>query len=534
MDVQTHTGPARPRKVLVVEDDNNAREAIAAVVTDQGLEVCLAGNGQEALEVLHQERVDVIVLDLWLPVMDGWQFRAVQRADSALSAVPVIAISADRSPQAEAIHADCYVRKPFEAAQLVLALERVFLDQEQRRLAQKLRETERLTTLGTIAASIAHEVNNPLTYVLGNVHLLEERLASAPRNHFDLVEPGLFEYTTELLGAVRIGAERIHAVMATLQQLTWRPDSRRSAVDVRVVLETSLAILWNEIRHRARVTKDFQDVPLVNGDEARLGQVFVNLLANAAKAIPPGRYQSNEIRVMIRAVGHEVVVEMHDTGVGIPRDLHGRVFEPFFTTRPRGEGTGLGLTLSRNIVREHGGRIEFLSTPGQGSTFKVILPVSSGSRAKPIEPRLLEEQAASAPRAQILIVDDDPSVLESLRRMLEGQHQVTTTSRAREALKRLAAGSQYEAIVCDVMMPEMTGIEFFGELQQHRPDFASRVIFITAGGLLPEVRAFRSGSRNTWLEKPFRPRALQRAVDELIASLRSHSLPASEQTASRH
>jgi signal transduction histidine kinase len=513
-------GQSRDRKVLVVEDDIGAREAIVELVADQGLEVLVASNGEEALDVLRRERVDVILLDLWLPVMDGWQFRALQRADATLSDVPVIAMSADRSPQAEAIHADFFVRKPFEASQLVLAIERLLLVQERQRLAEKLKETERVSTLGAIAASIAHEVNNPLTYVLGNVFLMQNGLTAARLRSHPLLEQELLDNMAEMLGDVRVGAERIHAVTATLQNLSGSRSLGLSWLDVRSVVDTSLAIVGNEIRHRARVTRDFGDVPLILGNEARLGQVFVNLLANAAHAIPPGRYGSNEIRVVVGTSGDDIVVEVHDTGGGIPPELQGRIFEPFFTTR-KGEGTGIGLTLSRSIVEEHGGRIELQSTSARGSTFRVVLPVLDQATEDDVvePPTLIEHRTAAAPaRGRILIIDDDPILLDSMRRMLEEQHQVIATISARDALARLDLDRAWDVVVCDMMMPEMTGGQFHAELVRRHPDLVSRVIFMTAGGLMPDVRAFRAETGGIWLDKPFHPQALQKAVADVMAS----------------
>ena len=510
----------RSRRVLVIEDDLAAQEALAELVTDQGHEVRTATNGQEALAILRREQVDLIVLDLWMPVMDGWQFRAVQRADASLSAVPVIAISADRSPQAQAIHADCYVGKPIDRAQLVFAMERILLGQERQRLTEKLKETERLTMLGTIAASIGHEVNNPLTYVLGNVHLLRQRLAAARRRPSELVDSNQLEEMAKLLGEVLIGAERIQAVMTTLQTLTWDREEGQSEIDLRVLLDTSLAIAWNEIRHRARVTREFEDVPFILGDEARLGQVFVNLMTNAAHAIPSGRCESNEIGVGVRRRGDAVVVEIRDTGAGIPAELQDRVFEPFFTTRRREGGSGIGLTLSKNIIEEHGGRIELASLSGKGSILRVVLPVAPAPAHPQLGPVAGEIQGAAHARGRVLVIDDDPLVVEAVRRMLEPAHDVTTTTHARDALAKLAAGRAYDAIVCDVMMPEMNGVQFYAEIERHHPGLGSRVIFMTGGILMPEVRAFRGATTNAWLDKPFLPKSLLRQVAQVIAAAR--------------
>jgi signal transduction histidine kinase len=371
--------PPRPQSaggesILVVEDEPDMAVAMAELLRDQGYQVLLARHGREALDLLERQEVDLIVLDLRLPVMDGWQFRTAQRAHPRLSRIPVIAVSADGSAQAEAIDASGYLRKPFKSEQLLLVIERALLGEQRKDLAKKLREVERLTTLGTIAASVGHEINNPLTYVFGNLHVLQTRIR-AIREQLGAPQGDPLGELTELLAEIRVGAERIRSVVEMLQKTSRRADDDLRWLDVNTVAKTAIAIAWNEIRHHARLRTEFSTLPAIFASEARLGQVFVNLLVNAAQSITAGAPEQNEIVVRTAAAPDHVVIEVSDTGVGIPKELQPRIFEPFFTTKAPNVGTGIGLTISRNIVAEHGGRIELQSRPGSGTTFRVLLPL---------------------------------------------------------------------------------------------------------------------------------------------------------------
>jgi signal transduction histidine kinase len=356
---------AKGRRILVVEDDPDMREEVSSALSADGFRVALARDGQEALEQLRcGARPDVIVLDLRLPHMDGWEFRAAQLADPGLASIPVLAMSGDESPQAKAVHADHYLAKPFELRELLSAVHRMLLEAECRRLEARLREAERLTVLGTVAAGIGHEISNPLTYILANLAELE----SAVGGPEDTSLRNLVQKTRE-------GALRIQTVVATVRSLSRKDDERQQAVDLRVLLETCIAMTRHQIGGKARLRRDLGEAPTVWGNEGRLGQVFINLLANAAQAIPAGVPEAHEIQVRARVAGDQAVVEVSDTGAGIPSEVRARLFEPFFTTRKAGAGTGLGLAISRDIVTEHGGRIEVESAPGQGATFRVMLPL---------------------------------------------------------------------------------------------------------------------------------------------------------------
>ena len=236
----------------------------------------------------------------------------------------------------------------------------------------RLMVAERMASLGTLAGGVAHEINNPLAYVMSNLRFIADELASVGTKMSGLAE------ATEVLGETLQGAEQIRTIVQSLNAFS-RANEQRGPVDLKQVLELAVSMSSSEIRYRARLVKDYVEAPPVEGNDSRLGQVFLNLLVNAAHAIPEGRPNDNEIRVVTRMQGADhVAIEIQDTGCGIPPDVQRRVFEPFFTTKPVGKGTGLGLSICHGIVKSFGGKISVASEIGKGSTFRVVLAVARG------------------------------------------------------------------------------------------------------------------------------------------------------------
>jgi signal transduction histidine kinase len=249
----------------------------------------------------------------------------------------------------------------------------------QRELQTQLSLAERMATVGTLAAGVAHEINNPLCYLLGNLDFVLEALgAPQPDEPRDSVE------LRRAIQEAREGAERVRLIVRELKTFSRGDEESVGPVDVHGPLESALLIAANEINHRAALRRDYADVPHVQANEARLAQVFLNLLINAVQALPADGAKRNEIRVVTR-LGTEgrVVLEISDNGQGIPRALHARIFEPFFTTKPIGEGTGLGLWVCHRLITRLGGSIAVDSEPGRGSTFRILLPVAEGP-ARPV------------------------------------------------------------------------------------------------------------------------------------------------------
>lgn len=380
------SGPER-QVILLVEDDYHIREAVRGVLEEAGYEVIQAENGRTALERLHAGvRPDLILLDLRMPVMDGWEFRAAQKNDPNLAIIPVLAVSADGSAKAEAIAADGYLRKPLSTRTLLETVARILAYAERQRLLGRLEEAERFAALGRLAASVGHEINNPLTYVSLNVDLVVNELGLLLEKCTEGAAPSRVVTSPQKLAALREmleescnGLRRIRDVVKNLQSLSRAPKGKRELYSLNELLDESLAMARNHIEHRATVVKRYGVLPALLGDRSAIGQVFLNLLLNAAQAMPEGPAHDNEITLTTSLLEGEVAVDIRDTGAGIPADVLPHIFEQFYTTKPIGEGTGLGLAVSHRIVIEHGGHILVESVLGRGSTIRVVLPLGHPS-----------------------------------------------------------------------------------------------------------------------------------------------------------
>lgn len=361
------------RRILLVEDDTDLREALGEALVESGHNVIFAVDGTEGLQQMRAYRPDVVVLDLMMPKFDGWQFRLAQRNDPMLAATPVVVISASTSPTAEAIDADLYLRKPLDVQTLLHAIEDVINVSARRLEPTRVAQTERLAALGTLAAGLAHEINNPLSYVLLQlaqaIRILPTLATDENRARVDQVE-------TLARGSLE-GAERIRAIMAGIRTFSRSDDNSAKLVDVRVPLDAALKLVMNEIRYRARLVKNYTNPPPVIANEGQLGQVFLNLITNAVQAIAEGDAQSHEIRVSAASDdAGDLVVELSDTGEGIAPHLLSRIFEPYFSTKPVGQGTGLGLSISHSIISSFHGKITVASEVGRGTTFRIVLPAA--------------------------------------------------------------------------------------------------------------------------------------------------------------
>ncbi|HEX8698191.1 MAG TPA: ATP-binding protein, partial [Myxococcaceae bacterium] len=236
--------------------------------------------------------------------------------------------------------------------------------------------TDRLAAMGRLAAGVGHEINNPLAYVISNINYVRTELKRDPAT------PPSEEIRQEMLGAIeeaKEGAERVRLIVQDLKTLSRPDDAATGTADLAAVVRSAANIATHEVRRRARLVQECQELPPVRGNPARLGQVFLNLIINAAHAIPEGQVEKNEIRIVARQESPErILVEVSDTGCGIPPENLERIFDPFFTTKPAGQGTGLGLSLCHNIITAMGGTITVESKVAQGTTFRVSLPVARG------------------------------------------------------------------------------------------------------------------------------------------------------------
>jgi PAS domain S-box-containing protein len=369
---------------------------------------------------------------------------------------------------------------------------------DRRKLQAQLLLADRMSSLGTLSAGVAHEINNPLAYVIASLELLAARM---PELVPSMPAPQVL-FVDEQLRRAREGAQRVRRIVRDLKSFSRADEETIAPTDLRKSLDTAITLVWNEIKHRARLVKEYDGLPAVRANEARLGQVFINLLVNAAQAMPEGNVDENVLRVVGRtdATGN-AVVEIHDSGCGIPAENLDRIFEPFFTTKPIGEGTGLGLAICHGIISSLGGTLSVQSELGKGTVFRVVLPVAKPETAAlPAAPRVVPRPPM---RGKVLIIDDEKDLTDVTADGLHGLHDVRATQDAREALEWISAGERFDLILCDMMMPLMTGMEFYTRLSAAAPHQADRIVFMTGGAFTPRAREFLARLPNLRLEKPF-------------------------------
>lgn len=377
--------------------------------------------------------------------------------------------------------------------------------------AERLAQADRLTSLGRLAAGIAHEINNPLAYLLGSVEFAQREFReSREAGGEPLRDRGI----VEALANAREGAERVRLIVRDLMAFARPATESKQLVNLEAVLDSMVSLAWNEIRHRARLVKRYSRVPAVVGDESRLGQVFLNLIVNAAQSIDEGGAREGAITLSTAVDGDRVVVEVADTGAGIGDLNLPRVFEPFFTTKVAGKGTGLGLAICQTIVASHGGEIDVKSDQGQGATFRVSLPVAE----RPSEARSDSAQVPAetlAHRARILIIDDEPLLGQTLTFAFSGRHDIVLASSGRDAIQKLREDARYDLVLCDLMMPDVSGSNVFEVVERERPELVSRFAFMSGGAFTERAQVFLEHYSGRRIDKPFTIADVERLLAEI-------------------
>ena len=374
-----------------------------------------------------------------------------------------------------------------------------------------------LASVVSLAAGVAHGINNPLTYVLANLDSLREQLrgltGKLPTTTIDELE--------EVAAEAKVGAERVARIVHSLKVFSRIDDEQRHRTDLHPLIEAACALASNEVRHRARLVRIYRPVPAVEANDARLTLVFFNILINAVQAIPPGRADDNQIEIRTWTDHGKAVIEIRDSGGGIAPDVLTRIFDPFFTTQPQEVGTGLGLSMCHGIVTALRGDIAVESTLSVGTTVRVSLPGYEG--AAKVAPVATRVSTGTGRSGKILVIDDDAAICTAIRRTLGRRHQVTTTTSGREAIDRITGGERYDLILCDLMMPMVTGMEVHAELFAAAPDQADRIVFLTGGAFTAEARDFLKRIPNERFEKPFDGGLLRMLAKEMVDDARPPS-----------
>ncbi|HYP76202.1 MAG TPA: ATP-binding protein [Polyangiaceae bacterium] len=376
---------------------------------------------------------------------------------------------------------------------------------------QRLQSRDRMASLGTLTAGVVHGINNPLSYVIANLEYVKRLLLPGK----EPLEANALSELGDVLDDSLDGAERVRSIVSDLGSFSRPNDARMVPVDLERATERALSVAANEIRHRARVVREYTSIPPALGSEAKLAQVILNVLINAAHSIEVGALDRNAITVRTRLDSLDrPTLEIQDTGCGIPRQNLRRVFDPFFTTKPVGVGTGLGLSIADRIVRELGGEIQLDSVHGSGTRVLLTLPAAPPSAAA--LPLLESVPPFSSDRflARVLVIDDEPAILRAFRRVLYA-HDVVPVASGAEAMSKLADGRRFDVIFCDVMMPEMSGVEVYQRISEQHPGQERRLVFMTGGAFAEPAANFIESVDNPKLNKPFTGSALRALVAAL-------------------
>jgi signal transduction histidine kinase len=574
--------------VLVVDDDPVWLEAIRESLEQAGHAVRTALSATQALEQAAAFEAEVLICDLHMPDIHG--FDLATRLSALRSDVPVIYASADDSLEsvlsAVDLQAFGYVLKRGGAVEMLsscvwralvhlrairknheLAAQLRHANQElearvrertaqleqamnqsneqagQLRIALKTLEesrecallNERLAALGMLAAGVAHDINNPASFVLSNLRAalidLEELrvrahlppppdLVSISRppqiDTAEMPEPDRVSYllarAETLVGESLGGVERVVSIVGDITQFARPQQAVRELVDLNEVVASSVKFLRNQVRHRARLETRFATGPLVMGSQVRLVQMLVSLLSNAVHAVSEGDSDQNCISVVTETTPTQAVVSVTDTGCGIPASQLSRVRDPFFTTKPVTQGTGLGLTLCTWIVSDHDGRLDIASEVGRGTSVTVSFPRAPAMdcRVSPPDP----PRSAKLQGLRILVIDDEKQLLRAYRRDLQADNEVKTACGGAEAIALLAQDAAFDLVLCDLMMPAMDGPAVHALISQRWPELARRMIFVTGGAFTDRCRAFVTRVSCPVVNKPVRS-------DELATAYRA-------------
>jgi signal transduction histidine kinase len=383
-------------------------------------------------------------------------------------------------------------------AQAALAIHNASVHEELRvahrnleRSQEQLIHSEKLSALGQLVAGVAHELNNPLSAVLGNAYLAVAKVG----------DPGVQRY----IDGIREGAERASQIVRNLLQFARKLTSSREDMDINEVVERVLALVANSaVTQNISVIRALApDLPTTAGDPGQIQQVVLNLVTNALQAMADS---GGCLTVRSRPFGGRLHVEVEDTGPGVPTEIRTRIFDPFFTTKPVGAGTGLGLSVAHGIVSAHAGRIWAEEASGGGARFVIELPVRSAV------PAVAEAAEAPIPRdARILVVDDEEHVAQVLGDLLEELGVRVTIAYSARAARELLARERFDLITLDVIMPGESGTDFWQELRVEHPELATRVVFVT-GNVDPSIQAFVDSTRRPVLAKPYSLKALRALV----------------------
>lgn len=459
-----------------------------------GLDANASATGLDVIDLVHPDdgqRMSNQIDDLTSGPVAHAEYR-VRTRDGGFITLEVSAISAE-----------------FDGRMSVLWLGRDVTRRKE--LEAQLLQADRLAVLGTLSAGMAHAINNPLLYTLLNLEHVARRMRQLG---------SIRDYQAEArvrLAEAHDGAERVAKIVRQMRGLSRVRQSAPSSVDLRLVIENVLAMVGNEIRHRGQLVTRIGPMPRVHATESELEQALLGLLVYVARSLPDEIGEAREICLVTStdAEGKAVVV-VSDNGPALCDEAKLHLFDPFGSE----DASGLGLAMSHSILSSFDGSIDVESGPTRGTTFRVVLPAAEAAESvRHPRPRSVPPPPApiaEARPARVLVVDDDPGVASALRAMLESHHEVTAVDNGREALKILLGEEVFDVVFCDLVMPELSGIDLYYALELNRPQKAARVVFMTGGVFTAEAESFLAHVRNRRIEKPFSLARIEQLLAEAV------------------
>jgi signal transduction histidine kinase/DNA-binding response OmpR family regulator len=399
-------------------------------------------------------------------------------------------------------------------------------EKERMQLHVRLHQTEKMVALGQLTAGVSHEINNPLAAILPNLGALREYLNSvvehyrrvcsgAPADELEAYREvaGLDEIMRDipaLLGECQQAAQRIFTITREMRQFAHPNAPEGEPARVEDLVNSALALAGNQLRFHATVIRNYQPTPPIVVSRSLLTQAFLNIIVNAVQALPDEDADHNWVQLSTFHDTDGVRVEISNSGDPIPAEDLPRIFEPFFTTRGVSQGLGLGLSLCYDAVRRHGGHVEVKSGPGQATTFIIHLPLDTGVIEKSQEP-------APAPEPKphrVLVIEDERPLRHTMNRILSSHHEVTLAESGPAAIKLFEDGELFDVVICDLIMPGMTGMKLFAETVHRWPEQAERFVFLTGGTFSSEARDFLA---STELPRAYKPLG-SKEILQLVAS----------------
>jgi len=399
-------------KILIAEDEPVSQKLLEKIVMREGYIAISANDGKSAWEIVKKEKVEMVITDWMMPEMDGLKLcRKIRKANLPRYVYIILLTAKDQAEDAVAAldaGADDYIRKPFNPDELkarILAGKRIIeLEDSQKKANAQLLQSEKMVSIGQLAAGVAHEINNPTGFVSSNLKTLTDYqndinnlikhyrklvtdLKKTNREHLSSsIEKQLEQITSledeadidfiledimDLISDCKEGSARIKKIVIDLKDFAHPGEDEIQSADINDGIETTLNVVWNELKYKATVNKELGNLPMVKCYPQQLNQVFMNLFVNAAQAIE----KQGDISIATKADNGFVEIKIGDTGSGIDKENLSRIFDPFFTTKDVGKGTGLGLNVAYNIIKKHNGTIDVKSQVGKGTVFKIRIPV---------------------------------------------------------------------------------------------------------------------------------------------------------------